>query len=56
MAHTSMPIGPAFTVPMPPPQHPDVQGPDYRAYIMGIDGHRFMKAEFLNNHQMMPPP
>jgi hypothetical protein len=24
--------------------------PDYRAYILNIDGHRFIRAEFLSNH------
>jgi len=23
---------------------------DYRAYIIGIDGHRFVRAEFFSNH------
>jgi hypothetical protein len=36
---------------MPPPQHPDARAPDYRAYVLGIDGHRFLKAaRFLSDH------
>jgi hypothetical protein len=48
---TRMSVGPPFTVPMPPPQHPDARAPDYRAYVLGIDGHRFLKAaRFLSDH------
>jgi hypothetical protein len=49
---THLPVGPPFTVPMPPQQHPDAHAPDYRAYIIGIDGHRFLKAaRFLSDHR-----
>jgi hypothetical protein len=48
---TRMPVGPPFTVPIHPPQHPDAHAPDYRAYIIDIDGHRFLKAaRFLSDH------
>ena len=48
---TRMPVGPPFTVPIHSPQNPDARAPDYRAYIIDIDGHRFLKAaRFLSDH------